>query len=209
MPQLFVLFLFSSIEYFRVSDTLIFRLNDTTDALKDVRIFEYYVTGIYLGRDLISDEYSIIDSCIGDLDGDGISEEIYLLERPFRDWPIAKWHDERTPIAQNRDERGFSCSIFVFGRKSEEEKTKLLWAGSPMFIPFNEIELIPGEGVITALESDYTCWKEKSSVIALWKWSGFGFYRFCGIQTGLDLRELKIISSEDEFIIKVFSACEN
>ncbi|MBN1620399.1 hypothetical protein JW890_06725 [candidate division WOR-3 bacterium] len=184
-------------------------MSDITVAMTDVRISEDCITGVYLGRNLIPDEYSIIDSCMGDLDKDGIPEEIYLIERLFRDWPIAKWHVEETPIALNRDERGFSSSIFVFGINSQEDKIKLIWAGSPMFIPFNEIEFIPRETVIAALESDYDCWRRKSSVIALWKWSGFGFYRLCGIQTDFDMRGMKIITSEGEFVIKVFSACEN
>lgn len=180
-----VLALVSGFLYLAVADSSILEIHDSLfDLTEEITVAEPE----FIYRDLMRENYRVLDSFSADITGDGLSDEVYLIERPFRDWPFAVWHEMETVISGNKDERGLSCSIFIFGPKSPNDTTgSLLWAGSPMFVPFTEIEPVDSDKdkvfEIAAIESDYTIWSTGFGTdLAVWRWDGFGFRRdcFCG-----------------------------
>ncbi|MBN1150575.1 hypothetical protein JXA84_05070 [candidate division WOR-3 bacterium] len=167
--------------FFTAEDSAVFETTttDTIVALPFGSSPEFYSNG------LIPQDYEILDSLRVDINGDCLEEEVYLIKRRFRDWPFSKFYQMESRISENHDEDTMSCSVFVFGRKSEQDSTQsFLWGGSPMFIPFIAIEPYDAEldGVfeIAALESRYSLWEKNiATSVGIWKWDVFGFRKVC------------------------------
>jgi hypothetical protein len=111
-----------------------------------------------------------------DLNRDGQSECALLVWRPWEDWPIMRWSDAPSPIADNQDDQGDSSHIILIDPSSRRE----LWAGSALAVPILQIAAGDvdgdGEAELIALEGDYATGRHgPARHVAVWEWNGFGF----------------------------------
>jgi hypothetical protein len=111
-----------------------------------------------------------------DLTRDGLAECALLVWRPWEDWPIMRWSDSESPIANNRDARGDSAHIILIDPASRRE----LWAGSALAVPIVAMAAgdVDGDGgfELVALEGDYATGRRgPATYVAVWRWNGFGF----------------------------------
>jgi hypothetical protein len=111
-----------------------------------------------------------------DLNRDNDPECVLLVWRPWQDWPIMRWSDSTSPIANHHDQKGDSAHIILIDPASERE----LWAGSALAIPILQIAAgdVDGDGLpeLVALEGDYDTGREgPARHVAVWRWNAFGF----------------------------------
>ncbi len=114
-----------------------------------------------------------------DVTGDAVPECVLLVWRPWRDWPIMRWREGASPLAQYRDALGASAHIIVIlpdGQGSYRE----VWAGSALPIPFSALAVgdVDGDGraELVTLETDYATGRNgPASAVSVWAWNGFGF----------------------------------
>lgn len=112
----------------------------------------------------------------GDITGDGRSECLLALWRPWQDWPIARWRRHPTAIVNNRDAQGDSSHLAVVRPLSAQTgKYHTVWVGSALFQPVVSARLGP-TGELIALETSYNVGRDASPRYrSIWRWNGFGF----------------------------------
>jgi hypothetical protein len=120
--------------------------------------------------------WHIITALEADLTRDGAAECVLLVWRPWEDWPIMRWSDSPSPIADHRDMYGDSAHIILIDLQGQSE----VWAGSALAVPIVEIAVgdVNGDGgaELVALEGDYTTGRNgPARNVAVWRWNGFGF----------------------------------
>ncbi len=114
-----------------------------------------------------------------DVTGDGVPECVLLVWRPWRDWPIMRWENRPSPIADFHDAQGDSAHVIVTvpdGVGGYRE----LWAGSALPVPLMDVQVgdVDGDGVneLVALDTDYRVGRTgPAHAVSVWQWNGFGF----------------------------------
>jgi len=108
--------------------------------------------------------------------GDGREELIVVVWRPWRDWPIMRWHEGASPIASFQDENGLSCHLIVLDPDTGDE----IWAGSALPFPIDKMAAgdLDGDGVceVATIRGEYDGKRYgRSNCVDIWKWEGMGF----------------------------------
>lgn len=114
-----------------------------------------------------------------DVTGDGAPECVLLVWRPWRDWPIMRWREGKSPIADFRDAQGDSAHVIV----TEPDGVggyREVWAGSALPIPLCALEVgdVDGDGLneLVALDTDYVTGRAgPGRAVSVWAWNDFGF----------------------------------
>ena len=121
-----------------------------------------------------------------DLTADGAPECVFLVWRPWADWPIMRWSDAPSPIADHRDAGGDSAHIILIEPLSAEPAQRRgrsyhkVWAGSALAAPVVQMAVgdVNGDGrnELIVLEGDYATGRDGPAYqMAVWRWNGFGF----------------------------------
>jgi len=124
--------------------------------------------------------WKITDSALADVTGDGREELVLVVWRPWRDWPIMRWHEGVSPITSFRDENNMSCHLIVLDPDTGDE----IWAGSALPFPIRDMAAgdLDGDGVseVAAIRGEYNKewrggWRERSRFVDIWEWEDMGF----------------------------------
>lgn len=121
-------------------------------------------------------DWEITDSAVCDVTGDGREELVLVVRRPWRDWPIMRWHKGQSPIVSYRNEKGMSCHLIVLEPDTGDE----IWAGSALPFPILDMAAgdLDGDGVseVATIRGEYG--KERcgrSRFVDIWEWEDMGF----------------------------------
>lgn len=113
-------------------------------------------------------------STYADVTRDGTPECILSVWRPWKDWPIARWSNQPSPITRNRDAQNYSSHIAVL-KPLGDTTFRNIWVGSALFQPVTDLAVLP-DGTLLTLETTYQRGRQGRSVaLSCWKWTGFGF----------------------------------
>jgi hypothetical protein len=120
--------------------------------------------------------WQVTASVLADATGDGISEWVLLVWRPWRDWPIQRWSPVSSPIAGFHDASGDSCHLILLDPRDGRE----IWAGSALPAPLLGLAVgdVDGDGrnEVVTLEGDYASGRDGPAArVDVWRWNGFGF----------------------------------
>jgi hypothetical protein len=124
----------------------------------------------------LPDTWDVTASALADVTGDGVTEWVLVVWRPWRDWPIQRWTEVPSPIAGFHDTAGDSCHLILLDPHDGRE----IWAGSALPAPFMSLAVgdVDGDGrsEVVTLEGDYETGRSSSAThVDVWQWSGFGF----------------------------------
>lgn len=109
-----------------------------------------------------------------DVTGDGTPECVLSVWRPWKDWPIARWSAQPSPITTHRDGQGYSSHIAVL-RPLPGGRYRNIWVGSALYQPVTRLKVLPDHTLVT-WETTYARGRSASSVaVSSWRWTGFGF----------------------------------
>jgi hypothetical protein len=124
----------------------------------------------------IPTDWRITTFALADVTGDGLTEWVLIVWRPWRDWPIQLWSPVPSPIAGFHDAAGESCHLILLDPRDGRQ----VWAGSALPAPL--LALVVGDvdgdahNEVVALEGDYATGRGgPASSVVVWKWNGFGF----------------------------------
>jgi hypothetical protein len=134
------------------------------------------ISGRCAPRTSLPADWNVGAAALADITGDGALECALLVWRPWRDWPIQRWHSARSPIAEFRDAAGDSCHVILLDPATGRE----IWAGSALPAPFTALAAgdIDGDGQaeLVVLEGDYAAGRRGvAGHVDIWRWAGFGF----------------------------------
>lgn len=123
-----------------------------------------------------SDAWLVTARAFADVTDDGADEWVFIVWRPWRDWPIQRWSDVPSPIAGFHDAAGHSCHLVLLDPQDGRE----IWAGSALPAPLLALAVgdVDGDGrnEVVTLEGDYTTGRDgPATYVDLWQWNGFGF----------------------------------
>ena len=121
-------------------------------------------------------DWHITDATLADVTGDGASEWVLLVWRPWQDWPIQRWLEAPSPIAGFHDATGDSCHLILLAPQDGRE----IWAGSALPAPLLSLAVgdVDGDGVneLVTLEGSYPGGRYGlATYVEVWRWNGFGF----------------------------------
>jgi hypothetical protein len=120
--------------------------------------------------------WDVTAAVLADVTGDGEDEWALLVWRPWQDWPIQRWHDTPSPLADFHDAAGDSCHLILLDPRDGGE----IWAGSALPAPLLALAAgdVDGDGVneVVTLEGSYATGRGGLAThIDVWRWNGFGF----------------------------------
>ncbi|MBN1881746.1 MAG: hypothetical protein JW885_06195 [Deltaproteobacteria bacterium] len=124
--------------------------------------------------------WEITESAVVDVTGDGRAELIVVVWRPWRDWPIMRWHEEESPIASYKDKNGMSCHLIVLEPDTGDE----IWAGSALPFPIEDMASgdLDGDGIyeVATIRGEYGkkwcgVWCKRPRFVDIWEWEDMGF----------------------------------
>jgi hypothetical protein len=116
-----------------------------------------------------------------DVTGDGVTECVLLVWRPWRDWPVMRWSSGSSPITAHHDAEGYSAHIVLAEPSATSRRGyRELWAGSALAMPVRRTAVgdVDGDGrpELIVLEGDYQRGRiGPARDWAVWRWNGFGF----------------------------------
>jgi hypothetical protein len=147
---------------------------------------------------LLPDTWDVTASALADVTGDGVSEWVLVVWRPWRDWPIQRWTEVPSPIAGFHDAAGDSCHLILLDPHDGRE----IWAGSALPAPFTSLAVgdVDGDGrsEVVTLEGDYGIGRSGSATrVDVWQWSGFGFTMAWRSSPGT-FRELRLVDGDGD-----------
>ena len=121
-------------------------------------------------------DWRVTAATLADVTGDGESEWVLLVWRPWRDWPIQEWVSVPSPIAGFHDAAGDSCHMILLDPHDGRE----IWAGSALPAPLLALAVgdVDGDGLdeVVTLEGDYATGRDgTASHVDVWQWDEFGF----------------------------------
>jgi len=127
--------------------------------------------------------WDITQAILADADNDGRIEIVFVLWKPFVPWPIDRFYNTSSPIAENQDAAGLSSHLFLY--HWDGERCRPAWCSSALADPIREFairdedgngknELIVLEGIV--LEGSYADpHHAPARYTTLWCWNGWGF----------------------------------
>ena len=120
--------------------------------------------------------WDVTAASLADVTGDGVPECVFLVWRPWRDWPIQRWSAAPSPIADFHDAAGDSCHLILLDPSDGRE----IWAGSALPVPLLALAVgdVDGDGwdEVVTLEGDYASGRlAPATHVDVWRWNGFGF----------------------------------
>ncbi len=128
------------------------------------------------GPPLVHHTWHVTASVLADVTDDGIPEWVFLVWRPWSDWPIQRWSSVSSPIAGFHDAAGDSCHLILLDPRDGRE----IWAGSALPAPLLALVVgdVDGDGrdEVVTLEGDYITGRDGPATrVDVWRWNGFGF----------------------------------
>jgi hypothetical protein len=121
-------------------------------------------------------DWLVTAATLADVTGDGESEWVLLVWRPWRDWPIQEWVSAPSPITDFHDAAGDSCHLILLDPQDGRE----IWAGSALPAPLLALAVgdVDGDGLneVVTLEGGYSAGRDgPASYVDVWQWDEFGF----------------------------------
>ncbi|MFL7794542.1 MAG: hypothetical protein AB8I69_20535 [Anaerolineae bacterium] len=121
-------------------------------------------------------DWHVTAAALADVTGDGESEWVLLVWRPWRDWPIQEWVSVPSPITGFHDAAGDSCHLILLDPQDGRE----IWAGSALPAPLLALAVgdVDGDEIdeVVTLEGDYATGRDgTASHVDVWQWDEFGF----------------------------------
>jgi len=147
--------------------------------------------------------WRVTASALANVTGDGQSEWVLVVWRPWRDWPIQSWSTAPSPIAGFHDAAGESCHLILLDPRDGRE----VWAGSALPAPILALAVgdVDGDGrsEVGTLEGDYATGRNgPASRVDVWKWNGFGFTLEWRSPSSI-LHQLRLTDANDDGILDV------
>jgi len=147
--------------------------------------------------------WHVTASALADVTGDGIPECVFLVWRPWRDWPIQRWSTIPSPIADFHDAAGDSCHLILLDPSDGRE----IWAGSALPAPLLALAIgdVDGDGweEVVTLEGDYASGRHGPAArVDVWRWNGFGFTLVWRSPPGV-FRQLRLTAAGNGGILHV------
>lgn len=132
--------------------------------------------GIRTGLPALPADWRVTAATLADVTGDGATEWVLVVWRPWQDWPIQQWSDLPSPIAGFHDAEGNSCHLILLDPQNGHE----IWAGSALPVPLLSmvVDDVDGDGAneVWTVEGRYADGRDSLGThVAVWRWNGFGF----------------------------------
>jgi len=147
--------------------------------------------------------WRVTAAALADVTGDGASEWVLLVWRPWRDWPIQSWLPAPSPIAGFHDAAGDSCHLILLDPADGRE----IWAGSALPAPLLALAVgdVDGDGhnEVVTLEGNYAAGRYGPAAhVSVWRWNGFGFTLQYRSPPGV-FRELRLTDQDKGGILSI------
>lgn len=122
--------------------------------------------------------WDITQAFLSDADNDGQIEIVFALWKPFVPWPIDRFYNTSSPIAENQDAAGLSSHLFLY--HWDGERCRPAWCSSALADPIREFAIRDedgnGENELIVLEGSYADpHHAPARYVTLWRWNGWGF----------------------------------
>jgi hypothetical protein len=143
-------------------------------------------------------DWRVAAAALADVTGDGESEWVLLVWRPWRDWPIQEWVSVPSPITGFHDAAGDSCHLILLDPRDGRE----IWAGSALPTPLLVLTAgdldRDGQDEVVTLEGDYVTGRAGPAAhVDVWRWNGFGFTLAYRSLPGT-FRQLRLTDANDD-----------
>ena len=152
---------------------------------------------------LVPPTWHVTAAVLADVTGDGISEWVLLVWRPWRDWPTQRWSSAPSPIAGFHDTAGDSCHLILLDPRDGRE----IWAGSALPTPLLALVVgdVDGDGreEVVTLEGEYGTGRDGPAThVNVWRWNGFGFTLQYRSPPGT-FRQLRLTDADNRGILDI------
>jgi len=152
---------------------------------------------------LVPPTWHVTAAVLADVTGDGISEWVLLVWRPWRDWPTQRWSSAPSPIAGFHDTAGDSCHLILLDPRDGRE----IWAGSALPAPLLALVVgdVDGDGreEVVTLEGEYGTGRDGPAThVNVWRWNGFGFTLQYRSPPGT-FRQLRLTDADNRGILDI------
>ena len=122
--------------------------------------------------------WDVTQAILADADNDGRIEIVFALWKPFVPWPIDRFYNTSSPIAENQDAAGLSSHLFLY--HWDGERCRPAWCSSALADPIREFAIRDedgnGENELVVLEGSYAePHHTPARYTTLWCWNGWGF----------------------------------